>query len=131
MKPRSTSRPTAHVGQPSLPALAADAVRQAVNDQPATSRTLSRIPQRTPTYEGLIPPHEMFGRILPGRYTPNADLPFEKRVERAWAQLKTRFEEREHERLRETIVGWVTGEGLRGIPTAATCKLINNGETET
>lgn len=118
------------MGQPSLPALAADAVRQAVNDQPATSRTLSRSPQRTPTYEGLIPPHEMFGRVLPGRYTPDPHLPFEKRVERAWAQLKTRFEELEHERLRATIVGWVTGEGLRGIPTAATCKLINTEETE-
>jgi hypothetical protein len=33
---------------------------------------------------GLIPPAEMFDRVLPGRFIPHADLPFEERVERAW-----------------------------------------------
>jgi len=36
---------------------------------------------------GLIPPAEMFGRVLPGRLIIGAHLPFEERVERAWKRL--------------------------------------------
>ena len=53
---------------------------------------------------GLIPPGEMFDRPLSGVLVLDADLPFEQRVERAWARLKaTRFLEEEHERLRTAM----------------------------
>ena len=40
----------------------------------------------------------------------DADLPFEQRVERAWARLLARFEEDEHERLRELLLERIDGE---------------------
>ena len=53
---------------------------------------------------GLIPPGEMFDRPLSGVLVLDADLPFEQRVERAWARLKlTRFTLEEHERLRTAM----------------------------
>jgi hypothetical protein len=62
---------------------------------------------------GLIPPHEMFGRVL-GQYIPDAHLPFEERVERALRHIElTRFTEDEHERLREALVEVLTKEGSK------------------
>lgn len=52
----------------------------------------------------LIPPGELFDRVLPGGLFIDAHLPFEERVERAWKRLLARFEEDEHERLREALV---------------------------
>ena len=52
---------------------------------------------------GLIPPGEMFDRPLSGVLVLDADLPFEQRVERAWARLLARFEEDVHERLRTAM----------------------------
>ena len=52
----------------------------------------------------LIPPAEMFSRVLSGRFAVDTDLPFEQRVERALARLKlTRFAPDEHERLRTAM----------------------------
>lgn len=42
------------------------------------------------------------------------DLPFEERVERAWARLKAGFEEDEHERLREVLVKRIERERRGG-----------------
>ena len=56
------------------------------------------------TTSGLITPAEMFDHPLPDRLMLDADLPFEERVERAWARLKlTRFTPEEHERLRTAM----------------------------
>ena len=53
---------------------------------------------------GLIPPGEMFDRPLSGVLVLDADLPFEQRVERAWARLKlTRFALEEYGRLRTAM----------------------------
>lgn len=53
---------------------------------------------------GLIPPGEMFDRPLSGVLVLDADLPFEQRVERAWARLKlTRFTLEEYGRLRTAM----------------------------
>jgi hypothetical protein len=53
---------------------------------------------------GLIPPGEMFDRLLPDRLILDVDLPFDERVERAWARLKlTRFAPDEYERLRTAM----------------------------
>lgn len=57
---------------------------------------------------GLIPPGELFGRVLPGRLIPTLDLPFGGRVERAWKRLLAAFEEDEHERLRKVLVKMIT-----------------------
>ena len=60
---------------------------------------------------GLIPPHEMFGRVLPGPRSIDVNVPFEERVERAWAHIKaTRFMPEEYERLREVIMARIEGE---------------------
>jgi len=45
----------------------------------------------------------MFERALTGPFMPDASLPFEERVERAWQRLKALFREDEHERLREAL----------------------------
>ena len=64
---------------------------------------------------GLIPPAEMFGRVLPGRLVIDADLPFEERVERALRHIElTRFTEDEHERLREALVKRIESERCHG-----------------
>lgn len=61
------------------------------------------------TTSGIIPPAEMFDRILPGRLIIDADRPFEERVERALRHIEaTRFTEDEHERLREALVERIT-----------------------
>jgi hypothetical protein len=52
---------------------------------------------------GLIPPHEMFSRVLPGPRSIDVNVPFEEQVERAWERLKLGFEEPEHDRLREVL----------------------------
>ena len=53
---------------------------------------------------GLIPPGEMFDRPLSGVLVLDADLPFELRVERAWARLTlTRFTPEEYGRLRTAM----------------------------
>lgn len=66
-------------------------------------------------YGGLIPPAEMFGRVLPGRLIIDADLPFEERVERALRHIElTRFTEDEHERLREALVKRIESERCHG-----------------
>lgn len=63
---------------------------------------------------GLIPPYEMFDRVLPGRLVIDADLPFEERVERALRHIElTRFTADEHERLREALVEMITKEGSK------------------
>lgn len=60
---------------------------------------------------GLVPPAEMFDRILPGRLVIDAHLPFEERVERALHHIEaTRFTEDEHERMRELIVMRITSD---------------------
>jgi hypothetical protein len=64
------------------------------------SKSGGNIPDHRP---GLIPPAEMFERALPGAFVPDADLPFEERVERAWRRLKAGFQEDEHQRLREAL----------------------------
>jgi hypothetical protein len=57
---------------------------------------------------GLIPPDQLFDRVLPGRLIPTLDLPFGERVERAWKRLLAAFEEDEHERLRKVLVKMIT-----------------------
>ncbi len=53
---------------------------------------------------GLIPPDEIFGRVLPqGPIIPDIDQPFEERVERAVRRLMAGFHEHEHDRLREVL----------------------------
>ena len=53
---------------------------------------------------GLIPPHAMFDRVLPGPRSIDVNVPFEERVARAWQHIKaTRFMPDEHERLREVL----------------------------
>ena len=53
---------------------------------------------------GLIPPANLWGRMVTtGPPTPDAALPFEERVERAWRRLRAGFQEDEHERLREVL----------------------------
>jgi hypothetical protein len=53
---------------------------------------------------GLIPPAELWGRVLTtGPLVPDAVLPVEERVERAWRRLKAGFQEDEHQRLREVL----------------------------
>lgn len=66
---------------------------------------------------GLIPPDQLFGRVLPVPRFIDADRPFEERVERAWARLKAGFEEDEHERLRERLVQ-VIEDDRRGVMPA-------------
>ena len=62
---------------------------------------------------GLIPPGEIFDRPLSGVLVLEADLPFEQRVERAWARLKaTRFLEEEHERLRDCLTRMIAKENI-------------------
>ena len=63
--------------------------------------TTTRAPDHGP---GLIPPDQIFGRVLShGPIIPDADLPFEERVERAWRRLMAGFHEHERERLREVL----------------------------
>lgn len=52
---------------------------------------------------GLIPPGEMFGRVLPGCISLHADKPFEQRVEMAFTRLKAQFAEHEQKRLRQML----------------------------
>ena len=53
---------------------------------------------------GLIPPDQIFDRVLShGPIIPDAHLPFEERVERAWRRLMAGFHEHERERLREVL----------------------------
>jgi hypothetical protein len=67
--------------------------------------------KRNPEPPGhLIPPAEMFDRVLPGRIIIDADLSFEERVERAWRRLKSQFHENEHERLQEAIRGLLANQ---------------------
>ncbi len=66
--------------------------------------------ERNDRLGGLIPPGEMWGRVLFERFIPDADLPFEERVERAWKRLLAAFEVDEHERLRESLVEMIEGE---------------------
>jgi len=62
---------------------------------------------------GLIPPAEMFSRVLSGQFILDADLPFEQRVERAWARLKlTKFAPEEHERLRKYLTRMIAEENI-------------------
>jgi hypothetical protein len=69
------------------------------------SRTKSKSGPNIPDHgPGLIPPAELWGRVLtPGPRPIDADLPFEKRVERAWRRLAAGFHEDEHERLWEVL----------------------------
>jgi hypothetical protein len=62
------------------------------------------VPTRADHGPGLIPPAELWGRVLAtGPLVPDAVLPFEERVERAWRRLTAGFHEDEHERLREVL----------------------------
>jgi hypothetical protein len=55
----------------------------------------------------------MFDRPLPGRLILDADLPFEQRVERAWARVTlTRFMPEEHGRLREYLTRMIAEENI-------------------
>jgi hypothetical protein len=64
---------------------------------------------------GLIPLAELWGRVLTtGPLVPDAVLPFEERVERAWRRLKAGFHEDEHERLREVFVSIVNATEAGG-----------------
>lgn len=72
---------------------------------------MTRIACPRNSHGNLIPPAEMFSRVLSGPFIVDADLPFEQRVERAWARLKlTRFAPDEHERLRELLVARIAAE---------------------
>ncbi len=63
------------------------------------------VPTRADHGPGLIPPAELWGRVLnTGPGAIDADLSFEERVERAWRRLKAGFHEDEHKRLREVLV---------------------------
>jgi hypothetical protein len=77
-----------------------------------TARNSRRLPKAKSQndYHGcLVPPAEMFDRVLPGRLVIDADLPFEERVDRALRHIETtRFTEDEHERLWELIVEMIT-----------------------
>jgi hypothetical protein len=64
---------------------------------------------------GLIPPAEMFGRVLFERFIPDADMPFEERVERAWKRLLAAFEVDEHKRLREALVEIMTTKEVNDV----------------
>ena len=64
------------------------------------------LPHRRPTSPDvrLINPDEVWGRPLGFVLLLDVDLPFDERVERAWARLKlTRFAPEEHERLRTAM----------------------------
>lgn len=51
----------------------------------------------------LIPPAEMFNRVLPGPLMLHADKPFEQRVEIAWRRLVCQFHDDEYEQMREVL----------------------------
>jgi hypothetical protein len=52
----------------------------------------------------------MFGRVLPGPPSIDVNVPFEARVDQAWAYMKgTFFAVEEHERLR-TVLGEKIGQ---------------------
>jgi hypothetical protein len=106
MKPRKPSRPTTAIGPPAVPQPA-----KALADSWQTANQAPRPRKSDCGLGGLIPPHEMFGRVLPGPRPIEANLPFEERVERAWARLKLGFEEPEHDRLREVLVERLLAEG--------------------
>ena len=106
MKPRKTSRPTTTVGLPAVPQPA-----KALKDTWRTANQAPRSRKSDCGLGGLIPPHEMFGRVLPGPRSVDVNVPFEERVERAWAHIKaTRFMPEEYERLREVIMARIEGE---------------------
>lgn len=86
------------------------------------SKARTSRPQKTPDQDHgcLIPPQELFGRVLSGRIIIDAHLPFEERVERALARLMAGFEEDDHERLREVLVNMIEGE-RRGLIPAKEC----------
>ncbi len=53
---------------------------------------------------GVFNPDIFWGRVLPhGPIVPDADLPFEERVERAVRRLMAGFHKHEHDRLREML----------------------------
>ena len=106
MKPRKTSRPTTTVGLPAVPQPA-----KALKDTWRTANQAPRSRKSDCGLGGLIPPHEMFGRVLPGPRSVDVNMPFEERVERAWGHIKaTRFMPEEYERLREVIMARIEGE---------------------
>lgn len=75
------------------------------------SRRLTKDKSQNDYHGCLVPPAEMFDRILPGRLVIDAHLPFEERVERALRHIElTRFTEDEHERLWELIVMRITSD---------------------
>jgi hypothetical protein len=69
---------------------------------------------------GLIPPGELFGRVLPVPRFIDADQPFDERVERAWSYIKAaHFAAEEHGRLREVLGAVIAGEvRCRGVAAA-------------
>ena len=102
MKPRKPSRPTTAIRPPAVP--------QPAKSLADTWQTANQAPPHRKSDRGLgglIPPREMFGRVLPGPRSIDANVPFEERVERAWARLKLGFEEPEHDRLREVLGGMI------------------------
>lgn len=106
MKPRKPSRPTTALGPPAVPQPA-----KALADTSRTANRASRSRKSDCGLGGLIPPHEMFSRVLPGPRSIDVNVPFEERVERAWERLKLGFEEPEHDRLREVLVERLLAEG--------------------
>ncbi len=62
---------------------------------------------------GLLPPTEMFDRVLPGGRIIDGHLRFEERVQRAWRHIAaTRFTPDENEQLREAFVALITAGNL-------------------
>ena len=76
------------------------------------TRTKSQIGPIPPDHGiGLIPPAELWGRVLTTGSRPiDAHLPFDERVERAWRRLKAGFHEDEHERLPGALATTLTRE---------------------
>ena len=119
MKPRKTSRPTTTVGLPAVPQPA-----KALKDTWRTANQAPRSRKSDCGLGGLIPPHEMFGRVLPGPRSIDVNVPFEERVERAWEHIKaTRFMPEERERLRAVLVEVIEGE-RRGVMPAKEVKRV-------
>ena len=60
---------------------------------------------------GLIPPANLWGRMVTtGPPTPDAALPFEERVERAWRRLRAGFQEDEQAPMRAMIAALIKEE---------------------
>lgn len=56
----------------------------------------------------LIPPAEMFDRVLPGPLMLHADKPLEQRVEIAWRRLTAQFYEQEQSQMRKVLVDLIS-----------------------